>query len=144
MQTFLSHGDDCEKVEAEALQLATSGCSEPDEDEPLKIYNDMLDDLGKVPLNSLLLSHELKTSIEEKLQDEAVNLEASIVRLTTPTDIQIEAESAARAQIVGVFAACLPVLRARIANLSMAQELIDSAQENLSITLHMESLGLEL
>ena len=48
-----------------------------------------------------------------------------------------------RSQIVGVIAACLPVIRARKSNLLMAQELIDSALENLSITLRMESLGLE-
>lgn len=51
-------------------------------------------------------------------------------------------ESEAHAQILGVFKACLPVLRARITNLSMAQELVDGAREKTSISLRMESLGL--
>jgi hypothetical protein len=47
MQTFLSHGDACTRVEAEALQLATHGATEPDHDAPLQVYNDMLDSLGE-------------------------------------------------------------------------------------------------
>ncbi|KAG5648719.1 hypothetical protein DXG03_000066 [Asterophora parasitica] len=158
MQTFLTHGDACTRVEAEALHLATHGASEPDEDAPLQVYGSMLDTL-------------------DELHDEAVELEVSILNLTADlesnpasigdpesggVDGQIDnqdlskdlsnkseerqrysaASSSARVQIIGVFAACLPVLRARIANLSMAQDLIDSAQENLSISLRMESLGL--
>lgn len=46
MQTFLSHGDACTQLEAEALQLATQGAAEPDEDAPLQVYNEMLDNLG--------------------------------------------------------------------------------------------------
>lgn len=45
-------------------------------------------------------------------------------------------------QITGVFAACLPILRARIANLALAQELIDGGLENASLSLRMESMGL--
>jgi len=48
----------------------------------------------------------------------------------------------AREQIISVFAACLPVLKARIANLSMAQDLVDGALENASLSLQMESLGI--
>ncbi|GLB34200.1 hypothetical protein LshimejAT787_0110840 [Lyophyllum shimeji] len=141
MQTFLSHGDACERVEAEALQLATHGAKSLDEDAPLQVYDEML--------NSL-----------EQLHAEAVELETSILKLTaipesesgpgperepaSGGDLAKEGASSAsaREQIMGVFAACLPVLRARISNLLMAQELIDGAQENLSITLRMESLGL--
>ena len=47
MQTFLTHGDVCTRVEAEALRLATHGASELDEDNPLQIYNDMFDNLGQ-------------------------------------------------------------------------------------------------
>lgn len=50
--------------------------------------------------------------------------------------------SSPHSQIVGVFAACLPILRARIANLSLAQELVDGALENASLSLRMESMGL--
>jgi hypothetical protein len=84
---------------------------------------------------------------------EAVELESSILRLTSasPTPPEVvdtesrsspETENAPRSQILGVFSACLPVIRARISNLTMAQDLIDGAQENLSISLRMESLGL--
>lgn len=45
-------------------------------------------------------------------------------------------------QITGVFAACLPILRARIANLTLAQELVDGGLENASLSLRMESMGL--
>ncbi|KAF8076791.1 hypothetical protein FPV67DRAFT_433044 [Lyophyllum atratum] len=130
MQTFLSHGDACTRVEAEALHLATHGASTPDEDAPLQVYNDMLDSL-------------------DVLHTEAEQLEASILALTatpesaSPAGEGTKSDSSAREQILGVFAACLPVLRARISNLAMAQELIDGAQENLSIGLRMESLGLE-
>lgn len=51
---------------------------------------------------------------------------------------------AAHSELKRVFAACLPVLRARMANLDMALELIDSAQENLSISLRMENLGIDI
>lgn len=50
---------------------------------------------------------------------------------------------AAHSELKRVFAACMPVLRARVANLTMAQDLIDSAQENISISLRMENLGID-
>lgn len=75
-----------------------------------------------------------------------MELESSILRITSERpddqDLGETGNSTARSQILGVFSACLPVLRARISNLSMAQDLIDGAQENLSISLRMESLGL--
>ncbi|KAF8914292.1 hypothetical protein CPB84DRAFT_1758891 [Gymnopilus junonius] len=135
MQSFHSHGDACTRIETEALKLAMHDAPEEPEDEPLKVYQDMLHNL-------------------EKLQDEATRLQDSITQLTqvsVPTsDVPdgdgpsqvIEDASSARSQVNGVFAACLPILRARIANLSMAQELIDSALENVSLGLRMESMGL--
>lgn len=60
MQTFLSHGDECTQIEAEALELASRGAVVPDEDAPLQIYNDMLDSLGKesclllLPIDSII------------------------------------------------------------------------------------------
>lgn len=163
MQSFISFGEVCERVEAEALQLAMSTPS-LDSEEPLHAYSAMMDNL-------------------DELQDQASELESSILRLTSsgPNTIEVPAQedfqassepgtkdseeqgngnenegedmekeqkllkdaNTARAQIIGVFAACLPVLRARIANLSMAQELIDSAQENFSLALRMESMGIE-
>ncbi|KAF5364069.1 hypothetical protein D9756_000163 [Leucocoprinus leucothites] len=151
MQSFMSFGEICERVEAEALQLAMTTPSLESE-EPLQVYSAMMDKL-------------------DELQEQASKLESSILRLTksasgtTSSTHSLEQESlpnasadkdhddkekeqlaedavTAREQIIGVFAACLPVLRARKANLSMAQELIDSAQENFSLALRMESLGI--
>ncbi|KAF9000213.1 hypothetical protein BDQ17DRAFT_1495491 [Cyathus striatus] len=110
MQSFLSHGDACSRIETEALELASRVSQVDTEDsDPLQVG----------------------------LQAEATQLETNITRLTT------NESSSAREQIVGVFAACLPVLRARISNLSMAQDLVETATENLSLTLRMESLGIE-
>jgi len=46
MQLFYSHGISYDRIETEALKLSAHGPS-PNEDEPLKVYNDMLDSLGK-------------------------------------------------------------------------------------------------
>jgi hypothetical protein len=65
------------------------------------------------------------------------------VQVEETREKNMEDADSAKAQIMGVFTACLPVLRARMANLSMAQELIESAQENFSLALRMESMGIE-
>ena len=76
----------------------------------------------------------------EALQKEARDLESLIIKLTnTPVD---ETRVAAHSQVAGVFAACLPILHGRIANLSLAEELVDSVLENASLSLRMESMGL--
>lgn len=134
MQSFLSHGDACTKIEAEALDLVSNGSSSHEEDEPLKVYNLMLNDL-------------------EKLQEKATSLEMSISRLAGlvyesdrdegEQDELAGSKLAAQSELRRVFAACLPVIRARKANLTMAQDLIDSAQENVSISLKMELLGID-
>ncbi|KAF5387682.1 hypothetical protein D9615_000750 [Tricholomella constricta] len=157
MQAFLAHGDACTRVEAEALHLATHGAREPDEDAPLRVYGAMLDSLEElhteaVGLEASIVNLTLTTTTPESgsgpdpfagpdpgREDQGQDLDANEGK---NIEGESDADSSARTQIVGVFAACLPVLRARIANLSMAQELIDGAQENLSISLRMESLGL--
>ncbi|KAF8635009.1 hypothetical protein AX15_000593 [Amanita polypyramis BW_CC] len=140
MQTFLSHGDACTKIEAEALDLASNRPVIHDDDDPLRVYREILDDL-------------------EQLQEKAGSLELTISRLAGETtdqsqqkqcaverdengDEDVYSKLAAHSELRRVFAACLPVLRLRIANLTMAQDLIDSVQENLSITLRMEYLGI--
>ncbi len=160
MRSFTTFGEVCERVEAEALQLAMSTPS-LESREPLQAFRAMMDNLNN-------------------LQEQASELESSILRLTSsnstvlpstqevPESLSsathnsgenepgageeeekeakrklLDDANSARAQMMGVFIACLPVLRARIANLSMAQELIDSAQENFSLTLRMESMGIE-
>ncbi|KAH6914808.1 hypothetical protein BKA70DRAFT_1396196 [Coprinopsis sp. MPI-PUGE-AT-0042] len=124
MQTFHSHGDACAKAETDSLKLATRGAPAADVEEPLQDYYDML-------------------SLLERLQNEAVSLEASIAKLTSEFKDSEESEASARSQVLDVISGCLPVLRARMSNLSMAQELVDSAQENVSLGLRMEQLGLE-
>jgi len=142
MQQFHSHGNSCAKIDTEALNLAACDQGNAEDDEPLRVYSQMLDDI-------------------EELQNEAASLQNSITRLTeqalaTPDKSQKEDEgvngngddssspeaNSARQQIISIFAACLPVLKARIANLSMAQELVDSELENARLSLQMESLGI--
>lgn len=70
MQTFLSHGDACTRVEAEALELATHGARGSDEDAPLQVYNDMLDSLGEnishyTPLRLCMCHHSQKNSMRK-------------------------------------------------------------------------------
>jgi hypothetical protein len=79
----------------------------------------------------------------ERLKTEATSLEASIVKFTSEFKEDEEDEASARSQVLDVISGCLPVLRGRMSNLSMAQELVDSAQENVSLGLRMEQLGLE-
>lgn len=47
MQLFHSHGISCDRIETEALKLSAHGPCNPNEDEPLKVYNDMLESLGR-------------------------------------------------------------------------------------------------
>jgi len=126
MQQFFSHGVSCDRIETEALKLSTHGAPNSNEDEPLKIYSDMLESL-------------------EGLQKEARNLQSLIIKLTNTIDEMNTATLDAfspHSQITGVFAACLSILRARIANLTLAQELVDGGLENASLSLRMESMGL--
>ena len=48
MQLFYSHGISCDRIETEALKLSAHGPSNPNENEPLKVYNDMLESLGRL------------------------------------------------------------------------------------------------
>ncbi|KAJ6561450.1 hypothetical protein DFH09DRAFT_493904 [Mycena vulgaris] len=123
MQAFLAHGDACTLVEAEALQLATSPASaEEDYYSPMRPYNALLDKL-------------------EALQRERAQLHASIVALTEEDATEEDMDQpSARTQMIHVFAACLPVLQARAANLQMAHDLLEGAKENLAMSLHLESL----
>ena len=47
MQLFHAHGISCDRIEREALKLSAHEPSNPNEDEPLKVYNDMLESLGR-------------------------------------------------------------------------------------------------
>ncbi|PBK67036.1 hypothetical protein ARMSODRAFT_858689, partial [Armillaria solidipes] len=127
MQHFLSHGDSCTECESEALKIAsqdfdldyTPGPS------PLTIFNSMMDKL-------------------DRLQDEAIELKTRISDLDPPGNDEENKEStAARTQIIPLFKACLPVLRARTANLAMAQQLIEGAKENYSMALHLKMLEMD-
>jgi len=159
MQRFHSHGDSCTKIETEALKLAARSSPISEEEDPLQPYNEMLNGLGRCPYHSQLRCTVSTTHVVvEKLQIEATKLQDSISTLigrasATPDKAEgivsedypddSNSEPTARQQIVNVFAACLPVLTARMANLSMGQELVDSALENASLSLRMESLGID-
>jgi hypothetical protein len=154
MQLFHSHGISCDRIETEALKLTTHGPVNPNEDEPLKVYNDMLDSLGKFFIPSTPITRT--NNFAEALQKEAGDLQSLIIKLTntpvattqeildeknTKSPTTVDA-SLPHSQITAVFAACLPILRARSANLALAQELVDAGLENASLSLRMESMGL--
>jgi hypothetical protein len=148
---FLSHGEACTKIEAEALDLISTA---HEQDDHLRVYNEMLENLRKFEIKfaPATIPHAL---IVEQLQEKAALLESTISRLvatdqgeeqqskTEPDKNTINSKIVAHSELERVFAACLPVLRARVANLTIAQDLIDSAQENLSISLRMEHLGID-
>ncbi|KAF9478392.1 hypothetical protein BDN70DRAFT_879996 [Pholiota conissans] len=168
MQLFHTHGDSCARVETEALKLASRNGPDPEDEEPLKVYNDMLQvleelhneatklhasisKLTEVPPPQLPQAQALPATVTEHAQsttkagepagpesETAPNTDAPSALNTTTT----AETSAAHSQVSSVFASCLPVLRARIANLTMAQELIDTALENVALGLRMESMGI--
>lgn len=153
MQLFHSHGISCDRIETEALVLTTHGPVDPNEDEPLKVYNDMLDSLGKFLFQFYNTSITRTNNFAEALQKEARDLQSLIIKLTNTPVTTTEDEkntkspttvdaSLPHSQIAAVFAACLPILRARSANLALAQELVDAGLENASLSLRMESMGL--
>jgi hypothetical protein len=53
-----------------------------------------------------------------------------------------EDEEDARVHVHAIFSSCGPVLNARIANLTLAQELVDTALQNVTLGLRMESMGI--
>ncbi|RXW25461.1 hypothetical protein EST38_g422 [Candolleomyces aberdarensis] len=123
---------------------------EEDEDALLQVYYDMLDKLDKLHTEALELEQSIieltKSSLSSLSDPPPSNKSEGHDRADNDPDNEpstTQRKQSPRSQIVGVIAACLPVIRARKSNLLMAQELIDSALENLSISLRMESLGLE-
>ncbi|KAG7447654.1 uncharacterized protein BT62DRAFT_930680 [Guyanagaster necrorhizus] len=127
MQKFLSHGDSCTECESEALRISSQDfdLDYTEGPSPLTILNSMLEKL-------------------DRLQDEAIELKTRISDLDPPgNDGENEESTAARAQIIPLFSACLPVLRARTANLAVAQQLIEGVKENYSVTLHLKMLEMD-
>jgi hypothetical protein len=71
----------------------------------------------------------------ERLRAEATRLESSIERL-----LQLEDDQPS--QVLSVFAACLPIVRARIDNLSSAHDLVLCSKDNMGMSLRIESIRL--
>lgn len=157
MKRFHSHGESCSRIEVDALKLANGGTPSSEDEEPLKPYHDILATLGMFPRYPSTLLSLIPIFTEETLQKEATDLLGAIEKLTTSTQDtktgepvdedtlipgSVEDLSWGQSQVTGVLASCLPILRARISNLSMAQALTDSALENASLTLRLESMGL--
>ncbi|KAJ4479048.1 hypothetical protein J3R30DRAFT_3473683 [Lentinula aciculospora] len=173
MKTFLSHGDACTEIEAEALRIASQNLDDIDFDivdimVPLREYNDVLDRLGTLQMEAF----ELESAILRLTVSTATTTESSPESQATVSDPQTEESlhpqsgsfidpepssednddtsnvltssqsSAARSQIAPVFTACLPIIRARGRNLTMAQQLVEGAKQNLSMTVHLQSLSI--
>jgi len=117
MQAFLRNGDICNKTVGEALQIGTQSQKQLDDRPNLQLHNEILDQL-------------------ERTHNETNRLEFSVVHLLD--SVQLAADSPIRP----IFAACLPVVRARAANLIVAQNLLKSSKDNLEITLQLKSLRL--
>lgn len=141
MQSFTTFGEICETIEAETLQLAMA-TPNLESEEPLQVYNAMMDRLNDLQEQASELESSILSLTESNITSPVlvVSPEVGVIK---NEKTKKEDTNSAREQIIGVFVACLPVLRARKANLTMAQELIDSAQENLSLALRMESMGID-
>ncbi|KIM76413.1 hypothetical protein PILCRDRAFT_826424 [Piloderma croceum F 1598] len=116
MRGFLRNGDTCDKVVAEALQVGMQSQKELIGNSSLPLHNEILDKL-------------------EHAQSEANRLESSFIHLFDSVQL------AASSQIRPILAACLPILRARIANLTTAQSLVESSKDNLEMILQLERLA---
>ncbi|KIY47144.1 hypothetical protein FISHEDRAFT_74963 [Fistulina hepatica ATCC 64428] len=152
MQSFLTHGEDCTKLETEALTIASkadplgdvksdgsSDSSDSNEDDSwldsLRVYDDLL---GKL----------------ETLLGQATDLETRIERLAVAPPSEVQARgpdepsqeagsSSVASPLIQLFTTHLPrILRARKTNIEMALDLVDGAREMWSVNMRMESLGL--
>ncbi|KAL9713162.1 hypothetical protein Ac2012v2_004403 [Leucoagaricus gongylophorus] len=143
MQSFTAFGEICETIEAETLQLAMA-TPNLESEEPLQVYNAMMERLNDLQEQASELESSILSLTESNITSPVlvVSPEVGVIKIENEKTKKEDTNSA-REQIIGVFVACLPVLRARKANLTMAQELIDSAQENLSLALRMESMGID-
>ncbi|KAH7876509.1 uncharacterized protein C8R40DRAFT_1264696 [Lentinula edodes] len=171
MQNFLSHGDACTEIETEALRIASQDLNNIDFDTvdimgPLREYNDVLDRLGTLQMEAFELeSAMLRLTVSTTTTTEFSS--ADQTKTTTNTTINPPSEdsappeselssadaentsnvssttqsAAARSQIAPIFAACLPIIHARGRNIVMAQQLVEGAKQNLSMTVHLQSLG---
>ncbi|KAF5369609.1 hypothetical protein D9757_010462 [Collybiopsis confluens] len=205
MQTFLSHGEACSKLEGETLAIASrdltaAGLDYDNMDVWLKEYNAVLDRLGILlmeafDLESAILRLTVSTSSAPPTDESAPVSSSSggdadrtvvlapstsavpgiaeqetrtglssAIRIQgkgeggggrrqgqeagneeqqqTPT-ASSQTQTQARSQIAPVFSACLPIIRARMKNIGVAQELVEGAKQNLSVTVYLESLSLE-
>jgi hypothetical protein len=135
MQAFLRNGDICNKTVGEALQIGTQSQKQLDDRSNLQLHNEILDQLGE-HLDVRPLPLHLMAVCTERTHNETNRLEFSVVHLLD--SVQLAADSPIRP----IFAACLPVVRARAANLIVAQNLLKSSKDNLEITLQLKSLRL--
>ncbi|KAE9407232.1 hypothetical protein BT96DRAFT_914819 [Gymnopus androsaceus JB14] len=146
MQTFLSHGDACTELEAEALRIASKDLSNIDFDSmivPLQEYNDVLDRLGTLLMEAFELeSAILRLTVSTTSESESEAVESSETETKQPSEdskLPNLNKVLTRSQIAPVFSACLPIVRARAGNIAMAQQLVEGAKQNLSMTIHLEN-----
>ncbi|KAJ3866936.1 hypothetical protein EV359DRAFT_61894 [Lentinula novae-zelandiae] len=172
MQNFLSHGDACTDIETEALRIASQDLNHIDFDTmdimgPLREYNDVLDRLGTLQMEAFELeSAMLRLTVSTTTTTESSSSNQTTSTTIIPSEYPAPPESglssagpetndntsnvssttlqsaAARSQIAPIFAACLPIIHARGRNIVMAQQLVEGAKQNLSMTVHLQSLGI--
>ncbi|KAF9035044.1 hypothetical protein BDZ89DRAFT_1036335 [Hymenopellis radicata] len=126
MQAFLTHGNNCSAAESEALKVATKEFDgNDDDDHPMDMFNIMLDRLDYLLQETQFLQTAITTLISI---DPYASFEGS------------SEATVARATIVPLFGSCLPALRGRTANLSLAQQLVEGAKEKFAMDIHLASL----
>jgi hypothetical protein len=131
MQTFLRHGDAYTQVTADAIRLSAQKINYQSYQSPIQTYDHILTKLGALQtMDPGLASVDHFT---DNLHVEATLLVQSIAQLQS-------GDPELSSVVLRVFSACLPILEARIDNLSCAHELVQSTKENMALELEMESL----
>lgn len=144
MQAFLTHGDNCSVAESEALKVATKEFDvNNDDDHPMDMFNIMLDRLGMSSSLNIVAYHLISPIIDGLLQETRFLQHAITQLISIDPYASFEGSSeatVARATIVPLFGSCLPALRGRKANLSLAQQLVEGAKEKFAMDIHLASL----
>ncbi|THU91904.1 hypothetical protein K435DRAFT_862991 [Dendrothele bispora CBS 962.96] len=133
-----------EPMSAPTLPGLSSGISRSDADNSNSIPEQIeLEETKSTPESNSDPSSAPESSLELPPPSNGISIRTEPKEPSAETR-EKEAEAAvARSQIAPIFDACLPILRARKANIEMAQQLVEGAKEMLAMTLHLESLGSE-
>lgn len=162
MQEFWAHGQACEELEAQAMDLVSlglaSGNATATEDTEENVFDDALQKLGtfygyspfptldQPPLDSLLKEAEsLSTSLgnlAESMPSSESEPAPKGTSSETPTSTASDpaSESNSNPNPSALLTSHLPILKARKANLEMARELIEGARESWRVGKYLDEV----